>query len=537
MSPGTGTPSRLSAQPLRRVLGPPPPDRVIPSWSDPVVAQASEAVGGPWGRHAVLGRALFWTPLRICLLFAAGVLALAWIKQEPCSAGNWSGFKQYTHLCYSDEVPLFGSYGLDSGDTPYLDSRVEYPVLTGGLIALAAALGRAYDSAAGAFGLLPDGPAVQTYTVVTCLLLSFFALLTVRALLGLSGRRPWDAAMLGLSPLLLFQAFTNWDLLAVALTTYGLWAWSRRRPVLAGVLLGLGVAAKLYPLLLLGALFVLCLRAGRLRAWGTTAVAALVAWAAVDLPVALAAPGNWSWFFVFSRQRPANPETIWNIALYVSDYRILDGRLAEGQAPTVLNATVTVVLVLLAAGVAWLALAAPLRPRLPQIAFLLLAGFLLLNKVWSPQFSLWLLPLAILARPRWRTLLLWQATEVLVWVVTMLHYLGTENRGIGVEWFFLGVLLRDIAVLVLMVLVVRDVLRPDGDVVRTTWPGVDDPAGGVLDQAPDRVRLVGLRIVRRDAGSGSERSAQEGDLLGVRDRVTGRLEDDGAVGGAGDVEK
>ena len=97
-----------------------------------------------------------------------------------------------------------------------------------------------------------------------------------------------------------------------------------------------------------------------------------------------------------------------------------------------LNAVVTVVLVLLAAGVAWLTLAAPLRPRLPQIAFLLLAGFLLLNKVWSPQFSLWLLPLAVLARPRWRTLLLWQATEVMVWVVTMLHYLGTQNRGIGV---------------------------------------------------------------------------------------------------------
>jgi hypothetical protein len=58
-----------------------------------------------------------------------------------------------------------------------------------------------------------------------------------------------------------------------------------------------------------------------------------------------------------------------------------------------------------------------------------------------------------------------------------------------VEWFFLAVTLRDIAVVVLMVLVVRDVLYPDGDVVRTTWPGVDDPAGGVLDGAPDRVTL------------------------------------------------
>jgi uncharacterized membrane protein len=132
-----------------------------------------------------------------------------------------------------------------------------------------------------------------------------------------------------------------------------------------------------------------------------------------------------------------------------------------------------------------------------QVAFLLLAGFLLLNKVWSPQYSLWLLPLAVLARPRWRSLLLWQATEALVWVVTMLHYLGTANRGIEVEWFFLGVLVRDVAVLVLMALVVRDVLRPDGDVVRTSWPGVDDPAGGVLDHAPDRVVLRGWSLLIR----------------------------------------
>jgi uncharacterized membrane protein len=255
------------------------------------------------------------------------------------------------------------------------------------------------------------------------------------------------------------------------------------------VLLGLGIAAKFYPLLLLGALFVLCLRAGRLRVWATTAAAAVVAWAAVNVPVAVLAPDNWAWFFVFSRQRAANPESLWNMAQRVSGNRLLDGPLAEGQVPDVLNAAVTITLLALAAGVAWLALAAPVRPRVAQVAFLLVAGFLLLNKVWSPQFSLWLLPLAVLARPRWRSLLLWQATEALVWAVTMLHYLGTGNRGIGAEWFFLGVGLRDIAVLVLMGLVVRDILRPDGDVVRVSWPGVDDPAGGVLDGAPDRVTL------------------------------------------------
>ncbi|HJX45014.1 MAG TPA: glycosyltransferase 87 family protein, partial [Geodermatophilus sp.] len=470
------------------------PDRVVPTWSDPVAAQAAEAVGGPWGRHAVTGRALFWTPLRVCLLYATVVLAGAWLKQAPCSDGNWAGSVQYTHLCYSDAVPLFGVHGLGEGAVPYLDAAVEYPVLTGAFMALAALLGRGYGDLAAAAGLLPEVPAVQAYYVATCLLLSLCALVTVRAVLGAAGRRPWDAAAIGLSPLLFVHAFTNWDLLAVALAACGLWAWARGRPVLAGVLLGLGTAAKLFPALLLVALFLLCLRAGLLRTWLRAAAAAGVAWLVVDVPVALAAPGNWSLFVRLNSSRPADPDTIWNIAITAAGGEASDGPLAGGGTPVVLNALVAGCVLLVVAAVGWLTLAAPVRPRVAQVAFLLVAGFLLVTKVWSPQFSLWLLPLAALARPRWRSLLLWQATEAVLWVVRMLWYLGTADRGVGVEWFFLGVLVRDVAVVVLMALVVRDVWRPDGDVVRTSWPAVDDPAGGPLDGAADRVVLRRRRV-------------------------------------------
>jgi uncharacterized membrane protein len=467
------------------------PDRVVPSWSDRVVAQASEAVGGPWGRYAVTGRALFWTPLRVCLLLASLALAVAWLKQAPCADGNWAGHVQYTHLCYSDTVPLFGLHGLDGGAVPYLDSPVEYPVLTGGFMAAAAALSAAYDRAADAWDLLPVVPPVQSYYAATCLLLTACAFLVVRSTLALAGRRPWDAAMIGLSPLLVVHAFTNWDLFAVALAGLGLWAWARRRPVLAGVLLGLGVAAKLYPAFLLLALLLLCLRAGLLRTWLRTALAAVATWLAVNAPVAVLAPENWSRFFTLNSTRPADPDSLWNIALHLSGHRLLDGPLAEGQTPTLLNAVVAVALLAGVAAVGWLTVAAPVRPRVAQVAFLLVAAFLLTNKVWSPQYSLWLLPLAVLARPRWRSLLAWQATEALLWVPRMLWYLGTDNRGVDVEWFFLAVTLRDAAVVVLMALVVRDVLDPDRDVVRTSWPGVDDPAGGPLDRAPDRVALRG----------------------------------------------
>jgi uncharacterized membrane protein len=311
--------------------------------------------------------------------------------------------------------------------------------------------------------------------------------------------------MVGLSPLLFVQAFTNWDLFAVALAALGLWAWARRRPVVAGVLLGLGVAAKLYPIVLLGALFLLCLRAGRLGVWLRTAVAAAVAWLLVDVPVALLAPHNWGRFFALNSSRPADPDTLWNLLLN-ADPNALDGPLASGQTPTVLNAVVAgsiAVLVLLAG---WLTLRAPVRPRVGQLAFLLVAGFLLVNKVWSPQYSLWLLPLAVLARPRWRSLLLWQATEALLWVPRMLWYLGAQNKGVDVQWFFLAVGLRDLAVLVLMGLVVRDIWRPDGDVVRTSWPGTDDPAGGVLDHAPDVLVIGRGRAPAQDQESASLRN-------------------------------
>jgi uncharacterized membrane protein len=330
---------------------------------------------------------------------------------------------------------------------------------------------------------------VQSYSVVTALLMSVCALVVTRAVLPLTGRRPWDTAMVALSPALLVYAFNNWDLLAVALATLGMWAWARQRPVLAGALLGLGVAAKLYPVLVLGALFLLCLRAGALRTWLRAVLAAAGAWLAVNLPVALLAPENWSWFFVFSRQRPANPESIWNVLLTATDNRVLDGPLADGETPAVLNAVVAVLLLALAAWVAWLVLSAPVRPRVAQVAFLLVAGFLLLNKVYSPQYALWLLPLAVLARPRWRSLLVWQVSEALVWVLTMLYYLGSENRGVEVEWFFLAVLVRDAVLVALVVLVAREMRRPDDDVVRTSWPGVDDPAGGVLDGSRDALTL------------------------------------------------
>jgi uncharacterized membrane protein len=146
-----------------------------------------------------------------------------------------------------------------------------------------------------------------------------------------------------------------------------------------------------------------------------------------------------------------------------------------------------------------LAVKAPRRPRLMQLLFLTIVAFLLTNKVWSPQFSIWLVPLALLARPRWRPLLAWQAAEALVLLTRFYFFVRNSDpngqKGIDDWWFIAALGLRNAVLLVLVGLVVRDVLAPERDVVRAD--GVDDPAGGVLDEAPDRdARWVGRRLAR-----------------------------------------
>ena len=74
-------------------------------------------------------------------------------------------------------------------------------------------------------------------------------------------------------------------------------------------------------------------------------------------------------------------------------------------------------------------------------------AFLLTTKVWSPQYSLWLVPLLALARPRWRLALVWQFVEIAVWFVTLTLLLGLDPdqsaHGIGYGWLMLLLAIRD----------------------------------------------------------------------------------------------
>ena len=288
-------------------------------------AALSDVVGGPVGRHALIGRHRFLTPLRVMFAIALVFLALGWIDQGGVPAdrrhrhrptSGWrTGQNQraYYELCYSDTVPLYGAELLSQGKFPYKSSwletdaagkpqtqydgtpavrYMEYPVLTGRVPVRVDGVGQDLHRA-DQDGPLPVVAEVVMFFNIAAFGLALAWLATVWATAQLAGRRVWDAALVAASPMLIFQIFTNFDALATAFAIGAMLAWARRQPVLAGVLIGLGVAAKLYPLLLLVPLLVLGVRTGRLRGggarrrWPRSAT-----WLVVNLPMHAAVPAR-----------------------------------------------------------------------------------------------------------------------------------------------------------------------------------------------------------------------------------------------------
>jgi uncharacterized membrane protein len=347
---------------------------------------------------------------------------------------------------------------------------LEYPVLTGVFMEVASWL-------TPSSGSIQDQE--QIYWMVNAGMLMVCAAIIAVCVSRTHARRPWDGLLVALAPAFALTATINWDLLAVALTAVAMLMWSRGRSLAFGVLLGLATAAKLYPVLLLGPLLMLCWRAGKWREFWTAVGGALVAWLAVNLPVMVFAFDGWSKFYTFSQERGVDFGSVW---------LILSQRWQSSLLTTDnINTFATLLMLLACVGIAALTVTAPRRPRFAQLAFLIVAAFILTNKVYSPQYVLWLVPLAVLARPRWRDFLIWQACEVAyflgIWMYLAYTTSGDAHKGLPTEGYQAAIAVHLLGTLYLCAVVVRDILMPERDVVRRA--GDDDPSGGVLDGAED----------------------------------------------------
>ena len=482
-----------------------PPDEqpsaghVHPTLDDPGIARVSEVVGGPVGDHA--GRHPWWTPARVVLVLAALCFSLGMVQKSSCYDANWTnGDSRYTHMCYSDLPYLYTGRGFAELNWPYTSDpqvRDRYPAMEYPVVISYWAYGTAWVThwISGSpdlrerylmqpdelFGDAQVSQEVRRYVVVNALGLAALALLSAWLLTRVNPRRPWDAVFFAASPMLALTALVNWDMLAVALTAGALVAWRRGSPVATGILIGLGTATKLYPLFLLGGILVIALHRRRLSdlaLFGKAAAGAMSAWVFANMLAYFTDLQSWQVFWQFNKDRAADLGSVWLMVQQATGH--------QWTADTINNVS-WLFMAVWCLGVLVIGLRAPETPRLAQLGFLIVTGFLLVNKVYSPQYVLWLLPLAVLARPRLRDQVIWQATE-LFYFASVWWYLGHELDPAGggePGFYWIAVTLRMLGELYLAGMIVRDILRPQHDLVDRTvdWPESDDDLD-TEDEAP-----------------------------------------------------
>ncbi|HEX2302390.1 MAG TPA: glycosyltransferase 87 family protein [Gaiella sp.] len=346
------------------------------------------------------------------LALLVGTAALTWSRADDAS--SW-------------DVPLYQSFGdqMADGEVPYRDFRVEYPpgsLPVFLLPSLAAADGEpVYEPELNdaARGYARGFAALMTALLAATVALTAMSLAALRASVG---HAAVALALVGATPLLLGElALTRFDALPVALSAACVAALLHGRSRLAALALGLAVAAKLYPLLLLPlAAIYLHRRLGRREAALFAGITVAV-FAAVVLPFVALAPAE-AWFSIRAQlTRGVQVESLSGnlvVALSVAADHVGLGTLGvgvdEGGTGEVRSADVTGALGQVAGALGGLAVvvivlalwvAAWRRPdasgaRLVRDCAAVVAAQLALGRVLSPQFVLWLVPLVPLVAGR-----------------------------------------------------------------------------------------------------------------------------------------
>ena len=130
----------------------------------------------------------------------------------------------------------------------------------------------------------------------------------------------------------------------------------------------------------------------------------ITTWLAINLPVAITTPTGWWHFYKFNMERGPDWGSIWN-SLQIFGF----------------NSGSTNYLALLGtlAILAWVAVflfGLKETPTLSEISFIVFASALILGKVYSPQYVLWLTALAVIAISSRQTLITfwsWQVAELI----------------------------------------------------------------------------------------------------------------------------
>ena len=368
----------------------------------------------------------------VILLLAA---VISFLKFNHCRVNDWASPDNYVHACYTDIPALFSERSLDTNTFPYLSptNSIEYPPVIG--------LGNWLISF-----ITPSENSFRTFFDINALIiivLFFISAIIVRKI------SPTYQYIFPLAPAVIASLFINWDMWAVVSTLLAIYYFDKKNYEVSGIWLGVSIATKFFPIVLLLPVAIIFYRSSQIHLFYRYLFTTALFWSAINIPIALIHFDGWWRFFKLNLERGADFGSIW-FALSLLDVNV-----------PYLDLIYPLISIGFFIGLAFYLLKLEKLPNLAAVALFALVIFTTVSKVYSPQYILWLTPLAVIAlqnRKQLPVFWFWQATEI-TYHLAIWQYLALFSDaqfGLPAGGYALATLLRVVGVCTFTYILMRD---------------------------------------------------------------------------------
>jgi hypothetical protein len=369
----------------------------------------------------------------VALAILAALLSVA--KFSHCANTGWATPDQYVHACYSDLPALFEARGLSTNQWPFAsdDNSVEYPVITAMVMYITS--------------FAANSPVSYFNINIFFLILLFIAIvILVRKI------RPEFAYLVPIAPAMIASLFINWDLWAIATMMLAIYWFDRKQLTYSALLMGVSISTKFLPVFLLIPIVFIFWRENKIKEAIKYIAISFGIWLAINLPFAVTTPTGWWRFYKLNLERGPDWGSFW-LALQQLGINLNN-----------LNYLSILLLLIALTTIAILLFEIKYTPSLASVSFFVLASVMLASKVYSPQYVLWLTPLAVIALTNKKDLhafWVWQATELIYHIAIWQHLAQVTDAkfGLGPIPFAILTLVRIGGTIYLMAVLARRALQ------------------------------------------------------------------------------
>ena len=378
-------------------------------------------------------------PLAALLFLALVATLLGAFKFSSCEQSLWATPDQYVHACYSDIASLYGDRDLDKDQWSYSSTTnaVEYPVLTGTVMWFFA---RA----------LPSGEnEILNYYRLNIIFLAalfiFIAYIVYRI-------RPEVAYLAAIAPAAIASLYINWDLWAIASMMLAIYWFDRKRFDYSALAIGISISTKFLPIFLLLPIVLIFWRRNEIKTLIRYLAITVSTFAVINIPVLLTTPEGWLRFYQLNFDRGQD----WGSAWYALSS--LGVPLGSTNFFAILALFVAVLVISL------FIFSTKETVNLADVSFIVLTLVMIASKVYSPQYVLWLVPLAVIAmttRKDFHAFWIWQIAEVIYHVAIWQHLATVTGAkfGLPLTGYALISLLRIAACLYFVAVLIKKAAR------------------------------------------------------------------------------